>query len=119
MLTAQDIVTELDAASDDYLTKPFTFADLRLEPVYQKVWCSGNEIELADKEFGLLEYLVRNPNKPLSRAMIADNVWDYGFDRFTNIIDVYVNCLRKKVDKDYPVKLIHTVRGQGYMLRDG
>jgi len=141
--TTEDIVSGLDAGSDDYLTKPFAFAellarvrallrrseqdrgaeiffaDLRLDPVSHKVWRSGTEIDLTAKEYGLLEYLVRNPNTVLSRAMIAEHVWDYAFDSFTNIIDVYVNYLRKKVDKDYPTKLIHTVRGQGYILREG
>jgi len=147
MLTArgatEDIVSGLDAGADDYLTKPFAFAeliarvralvrrseldrgaeivfaDLRLDPVSHKVWRGGNEIDLTAKEYGLMEYLVRNPNTVLSRAMIAEHVWDYAFDSFTNIIDVYVNYLRKKIDKDYSVKLIHTVRGQGYILREG
>ena len=147
MLTAkastEDVVAGLDAGSDDYLTKPFafseltarvrallrregkdrgaeiTFADLRLDPVSHKVWRGKTEIELTAKEYGLLEYLMRNTNTVLSRAMIADHVWDYAFDSFTNIIDVYVNYLRKKVDKDFPVKLIHTVRGQGYVMREG
>ncbi|MBK5274911.1 MAG: response regulator transcription factor [Desulfuromonadales bacterium] len=147
MLTAkaatEDVVSGLDAGSDDYLTKPFAFAeltarvrallrrdgqdrgaevrfaDLRLDPVSHKVWRGKTEIELTAKEYGLLEYLIRNPNTVLSRAMIADHVWDYAFDSFTNIIDVYVNYLRKKVDKDFPVRLIHTVRGQGYVLREG
>ncbi len=147
MLTAkaatEDVVSGLDAGSDDYLTKPFAFAeltarvrallrregqdrgaeiryaDLRLDPVTHKVWRGKVEIELTAKEYGLLEYLMRNPNTILSRAMIADHVWDYAFDSFTNIIDVYVNYLRKKVDKDFPVKLIHTVRGQGYVMREG
>ncbi len=140
--TTEDIVSGLDAGSDDYLTKPFAFAellarvrallrrgeqdrgaeilfaDLRLDPVAHKVWRSGVEIDLTAKEYGLLEYMMRNPNTVLSRAMIAEHVWDYAFDSFTNIIDVYVNYLRKKVDKDFPVKLIHTVRGQGYILRE-
>ena len=141
--TTEDIVSGLEAGSDDYLTKPFAFAellarvrallrrseqdrgaeiffaDLRLDPVSHKVWRSGNEIDLTAKEYGLLEYMVRNPNTVLSRAMIAEHVWDYAFDSFTNIIDVYVNYLRKKVDKDHYTKLIHTVRGQGYILREG
>jgi len=147
MLTArnnmEDIVSGLDAGSDDYLTKPFAFAellarvrallrrgeqdrgaeirfaDLRLDPVSHKVWRDNKEIDLTSKEYGLLEYLMRNPNTVLSRAMIAEHVWDYAFDSFTNIIDVYVNYLRKKIDKDFSIKLIHTVRGQGYILREG
>jgi len=147
MLTArdnmEDIVSGLDAGSDDYLTKPFAFAellarirallrrgeldrgaeirfsDLRLDPVSHKVWRNNKEIDLTSKEYGLLEYLMRNPNTVLSRAMIAEHVWDYAFDSFTNIIDVYVNYLRKKIDRDFPAKLIHTVRGQGYILREG
>ena len=147
MLTArdnmEDIVSGLDAGSDDYLTKPFAFAellarvrallrrgeqdrgaeirfsDLRLDPVSHKVWRGSKEIDLTSKEYGLLEYLMRNPNTVLSRAMIAEHVWDYAFDSFTNIIDVYVNYLRKKIDRDFPTKLLHTVRGQGYVLREG
>jgi len=95
------------------------FADLRIDPVSHKVWRSGNEIDLTAKEYALLEYMARNPNKELSRATIAENCWDYSFDVFSNIIDVYVNYLRKKVDKEYPTKLIHTVRGKGYMFREG
>ena len=141
--TTEDIVAGLDAGADDYMSKPFAFAeltarvrallrrgeqdrgaeiyfaDLRLDPVSHKVWRGGNEIDLTAKEYGLLEYLMRNPETVLSRAMIAEHVWDYAFDSFTNIIDVYVNYLRKKVDREYPVKLIHTVRGQGYILREG
>ncbi len=140
--TVEDIVAGLDSGSDDYLTKPFafaellarvraltrrggddrgaeiTYADLRLDPVAHKVWRSGQEIELTTKEYALLEYLMRNPEKTLTRTMIAEQVWDYTFDSFTNIIDVYVNYLRKKVDRDFDKKLIHTVRGVGYVLKE-
>ncbi|MDT8440681.1 MAG: response regulator transcription factor [Desulfuromonadales bacterium] len=140
--TVEDIVSGLDSGSDDYLTKPFafaellarvralvrrgtqergaeiTYADLRLDPVAHKVWRGGNEIELTAKEYALLEYFMRNPEQTLTRTMIAEHVWDYTFDSFTNIIDVYVNYLRKKVDRDYSKKLIHTVRGVGYVLKE-
>ena len=140
--TVDDKVTGLDIGADDYLAKPFAFAelvarcralirrgskdrgaeiffaDLRLDPVAHKVWRSDNEIDLTSKEYALMEYFMRHPNQPLTRAMIAENVWDYTFDSFTNIIDVYVNYLRNKIDRDYDKKLIHTVRGQGYMLKE-
>lgn len=146
MLTAKDsvddIVAGLDSGSDDYLTKPFAFAELlariralmrrseqergaeihfaelRLDPVSHKVWRSDKEIDLTSKEYALLEYFMRNPNQVLTRTMIAEHVWDYTFDSFTNIIDVYVNYLRKKVDRDSDKKLIHTVRGVGYILKE-
>ncbi len=137
-----DIVSGLDSGSDDYLTKPFafaellarvralirrgssergaeiTFADLRLDPVAHKVWRADREIDLTTKEYALLEYMMRNPNQTLTRSMIAEQVWDYTFDSFTNIIDVYVNYLRKKIDRDFDKKLIHTVRGVGYVLKE-
>jgi heavy metal response regulator len=140
--TVEDIVTGLDSGSDDYLTKPFAFAellarvkalirrsemdrgaelrfsDLRIDPVGHKVWRGEREIDLTAKEYALLEYFMRNPNQVLTRTMIADHVWDYTFDSFTNIIDVYVNYLRKKIDRDAPQKLIHTVRGVGYILKE-
>lgn len=141
--TTEDIIAGLDAGSDDYMLKPFafeemtarvrsllrrsgydrgaelTFADLVLDPVSHKVWRGGEEIDLTSKEYGLLAYLMRNVGSVLSRKMIADHVWDYTFDSFTNIIDVYVNYLRKKVDRNHSVRLIHTVRGQGYVLKEG
>jgi len=140
--TVEDIVAGLDSGSDDYLTKPFafaellarvralvrrgtqergagiTYADLRLDPVAHKVWRSDQEIDLTAKEYALLEFFMRNPETTLTRTMIAEHVWDYTFDSFTNIIDVYVNYLRKKVDRDYAKKLIHTVRGIGYVLKE-
>lgn len=146
MLTAkdsvEDIVAGLDSGSDDYLTKPFAFAellarvralmrrseldrgaeirfgDLRLDPVTHKVWRKDKEIDLTAKEYGLLEYFMRNPHQVLTRTMIAEHVWDYTFDSFTNIIDVYVNYLRKKIDREADKKLIHTVRGVGYILKE-
>jgi len=146
MLTAkdsvEDIVDGLDSGSDDYLTKPFafpellarvralgrrseqergaqiTFADMRLDPVTHKVWRSDQEIDLSGKEYDLLEYFMRNPNQAVTRTMIAEHCWDYAFDPFTNIIDVYVNYLRKKVDRDTSRKLIHTVRGVGYVFKE-
>lgn len=137
-----DIVAGLDSGSDDYLTKPFAFAelvsrvkalirrnardrgaelvfaDLRVDPVSHKIWRSDKEIDLTSKEYALLEYFMRNPNQALTRTMIAEQVWDYTFDTFTNIIDVYVNYLRKKIDRNFDQKLIHTVRGVGYMLKE-
>ena len=146
MLTAkdslEDIVAGLNSGSDDYLSKPFAFAellarvrallrrselergaeirfaDLRLDPVTHKVWRKDKEIDLTAKEYGLLEFFMRNPNQVLTRTTIAEHVWDYVFDSFTNIIDVYVNYLRKKVDRDSDTKLIHTVRGVGYILKE-
>ena len=147
MLTAKadtsDVVSGLDAGADDYMVKPFAFAelqarvralirrseqdrgaeirfaDLRLDPVNHKVWRSQTEIVLTAKEYNLLAYMVRNAGNVLSRANIADNCWEYPFETFTNIIDVYINYLRKKVDGKFPTKLIHTVRGQGYILKEG
>lgn len=139
--TTDDIVAGLDAGSDDYLTKPFAFAelsarvralgrrvgrdrgaelvvaDLRIDPITRKVWRGEKEIELTIKEYGLLEFLVRNAGSVVTRNMIAEKVWDHSFESFTNIIDVYVNYVRKKVDKGFDRKLIHTVRGQGYTLK--
>jgi DNA-binding response OmpR family regulator len=146
MLTAkdsvEDIVAGLDSGSDDYLTKPFAFsellarvralvrrsesdrgaeivfADVRLDPVTHKVWRGGQDIDLTGKEYALLEYFMRNPTQVLTRTMIAEHCWDYTFDSFTNIIDVYVNYLRKKIDREGDMKLIHTVRGVGYVFKD-
>ena len=139
----EDIVTGLDAGADDYLAKPFAFAelqarvralirrseqdrgaeirfaDLRLDPVNHKVWRGQVEVVLTAKEYNLLAYMVRNAGNVLTRANIADNCWEYPFETFTNIIDVYINYLRKKVDGKFPTKLIHTVRGQGYILKEG
>jgi len=145
LLTARDAVEDkvqgLDAGADDYLTKPFAFAellarvrallrrgkgvqaavlqaaDLVLDPAARTVKRGGEAIPLTNREFALLEYLLRNPGRVLTRTMISEHVWDYSFDAGTNVIDVYVNYLRKKIDAGREVKLIHTVRGAGYVLR--
>jgi heavy metal response regulator len=138
--TVEDIVKGLDSGCDDYLTKPFNFtvflarirallrrekiekepflkiADLTLSPVTHKVTRKGKEVELTSKEYALLEYFMRNPERVLTRTLISEHVWDYHFDSLTNVIDVYVNYLRKKIDKDFEPKLIHTIRGVGYIL---
>ncbi|HNS15905.1 MAG TPA: response regulator transcription factor, partial [Syntrophorhabdaceae bacterium] len=141
--TIEDKVLGLDSGADDYLTKPFAFeeliarvrallrrkrdadatviqvADLTLDPVRRIVTRKGQEIALTLKEFSLLEYFMRNEGRVLTRTMITDHVWNYDFDTETNVIDVYVNYLRKKIDAGHDVKLIHTVRGVGYILKAG
>jgi DNA-binding response OmpR family regulator len=142
--TVDDKIEGFEAGADDYLVKPFAFkellariksllrrtkhglpvghllriADLEINLDSKEVMRSGNKIPLTAKEFQLLEYLVRNKNKVVSRADIAGKVWDIGFDTGTNVIDVYINFLRKKIDKDYPLKLIHTQIGMGYILKE-
>ena len=146
MLTARDTVPDrvagLDAGADDYLVKPFAFAELlarlraltrrpasfpspmltvgdyRLDPATQHVWRSDAPIELGQKEFRILEYLMRNPNRVLTRAMIANNVWDYDDAPLTNAIDVHIRSLRAKLHDEYPLSRIETVRGAGYRLRN-
>ena len=145
LLTARDAVVDkvkgLDSGADDYLSKPFAFeellarmralmrrkeyslvelkfADLTLDQATRKAKRGSIEIDLTSKEYGLLEYFLRNPNKVLTRTMIAEHVWDYTFDSDTNVIDVYVNHLRNKIDKDSSRKLLHTVRGIGYILKE-
>jgi heavy metal response regulator len=146
MLTAkdsvEDIVSGLDGGSDDYLTKPFSFdelvarvrallrrrakektdlltvGDLSLSTSTHRVKRGGREIELTAKEYALLEYFMRNPNRVLTRMLITEHVWDYHFDPSTNVIDVYVNYLRKKIDQGFEKKLIHTIRGSGYIMKD-
>lgn len=141
--TIEDKVLGLDAGADDYLTKPFAFqellarvrallrrqsdskqavlqvADLVLDPVHRVARRDGDNIDLTAKEFALLDYFMRHPGRVLTRTMIAEHVWDYDFDSMTNVIDVYVNYLRKKIDFGREPKLIHTVRGVGYVLKAG
>ena len=147
MLTAKDAVkdkvTGLDAGADDYLTKPFAFeellarirailrkrdeqkqavtlqvGDLSIDLTTHKVFRGDNEIGLTSKEFALLEYLMRNAGKVVTRTMISEHVWDIDFDTFTNVIDVYINYLRNKIDTGAKKKLIQTVRGRGYILKE-
>ncbi len=139
--TIEDKVLGLDAGADDYLTKPFAFqelvarirallrrraegkqpvlqiADIILDPARRTVFRGDQKIDLTTREFALLDYFMRNPGRVLTRTMIAEHVWDYDFDSETNVIDVYVNYLRKKIDSGREQKLIHTVRGVGYMLK--
>ena len=146
MLTAKaettDIVTGLGSGADDYMVKPFAFeellarvralirrslqsrgldiryANLRIDPVDHRLWRDTSEIKLSGQEYQVIAYLVRNAEAIVSRQDIADNCWDEPIEQFSNIVDVYINYLRKKVDASFSPKLIHTVRGQGYVLKD-
>lgn len=134
-----DRVKGLELGADDYLVKPFAFVellarvralirrgqplaeklvvgDLVLDALRRKVNRGGDPIDLAPKEFAILEFLMRNRGKPLSRTMIVEHVWDMEYDGLTNIVDVYIRHLRSKIDDKYPQKMIQTVRGIGYML---
>jgi two-component system copper resistance phosphate regulon response regulator CusR len=143
ILSARDAVDDrvkgLELGADDYLVKPFAFVELlarvrallrrgqptperlqvgelALDCIRRRVMRSGENIELAPKEFSILEYMMRNRGRPLSRTMIVEHVWDMDYDGLTNIVDVYIRHLRSKIDDRWPVKMIHTVRGIGYML---
>ena len=146
VLTARDAVEDkvmhFEAGADDYLTKPFDFAellvrikallrrlpaervdvlriaDLELNRLTQQVRRHGQRIDLTAKEYALLEYLLGSPGRVFTRTMILNHVWDLSFEGVTNIVDVYVRYLRKKIDEPHPVKLIHTVRGIGYCIRE-
>jgi len=145
MLTAKDAtkdkVAGLDLGADDYMTKPFAFEELlaRIRAVLRKkegrdsktikiedlvmdlsahkVTRAGKEIPLTSKEYSLLEYMMRNSGTVVTRTMISEHVWDINFDTFTNVIDVYINYLRNKIDAGHAKKLIHTVRGRGYVIK--
>ena len=147
MLTARDAVEDrisgLDYGADDYLTKPFEFGellarlrallrrsgeirppkivveDLEIDTTAQTVRRGGREISLTTKEYTLLEFLAREKGKVVGREEIAEHVWDENFDVFSNLIEVYMNRLRSKIDEGFPVQLIHTKRGAGYVLKDG
>src|SRR3712207_1735457 len=144
MLTARDTVDHrvegLDSGADDYLTKPFAFrellarvrallrrtalskdpilrvADIELDTVTHKVRRAGNPVELTSKEYTVLEYFLRNPNRVLTRTQIAEHVWDYNFVAMSNVVDVYVRYLRRKLGDDQEPRLLRTVRGSGYQL---
>ena len=140
--SVDDRVKGLQAGGDDYLTKPFAFpellarvhalirrataapvstqlavGDLTLDVISRRVTRDGRELDLRPREFTLLEYLMRNAGRVVSKTMILSHVWDYSFDPRTNVVDVLVFRLREKVDKGFPTKLIHTVRGAGYVLK--
>ncbi|MCA9280429.1 MAG: response regulator transcription factor [Phycisphaeraceae bacterium] len=142
MLTAlsstDDKVSGLDAGADDYITKPFEFEellarvrsilrrgeasegrmlscdDLELDLYTRTATRKGDRVDLSNKEFALLEYLMRNPNRVLSRTQIGEKVWDMNFEPSSNVIDVYISALRKKLDRDQGIPLIHTIKGAGY-----
>jgi two-component system OmpR family response regulator len=141
-VTVDDRVKGLQAGGDDYLTKPFAFSellariqalirrstsaaeptrlvagDLTLDLLTREVERSGQKIELQSKEFSLLEYFMRNVGRVITKTMILEHIWDYSFDPQTNVVDVLVHRLRTKVDKDFPKKLIQTIRGVGYVLK--
>ena len=145
MLTARDSVTDkvagLDLGADDYLTKPFAFEeflarvrallrrrdtdrapllrldDLTVDPETRRVMRGDRRIELTARQYALLEYFLRNAGRVLTRPMIAQHVWGLAFDAESNVIDVYVGCLRRKIERDRERRLLHTVRGAGYVLQ--
>ena len=142
-VTVADKVMGLELGADDYLTKPFAFeellarvrallrrggaaaptilaiADWKLDPATHAVTRAEKRLDLTPKEYALLEFLLRRRDQVLSRAVIAQHVWGVNYDTFTNVIDVYMNYLRKKIDSGFDTKLIHTVRGVGYVLKEG
>ena len=146
MLTARDAVGDrisgLDSGADDYLTKPFSFAELlarlraltrrgpverppvlevgslRMDPATRRVWRDDDEIALSTKEFALLETFMRRPGEVLSRFELLEHAWDYGYENRSNVVDVYIRYLRQKVDRPFGVSSLETVRGAGYRLRD-
>ena len=144
LLTARNTleakISDFDTGADQFLPKPFTFvellarirallrrggpqqlirlkaADLELGPASHRVWRAGQEISLTNKEYALLEFLLRNKNRVLTRTAIIEHVWDISYDPMTNIVDAHIRALRAKIERDFPPPLIVTVRGAGYML---
>jgi DNA-binding response OmpR family regulator len=140
--TVETKVSGFDTGADQFLAKPFAFvellarvrallrrgssqqlaylqaADLRLDPASHRVWRADHEIALTNKEYALLEYLLRNKNRVLTRTAIIEHVWDISYDPMTNIVDAHIRALRAKIDRDYSPPLIATVRGAGYMLEE-
>jgi DNA-binding response OmpR family regulator len=145
ILTAKDSLDErvagLDAGADDYMTKPFALAelsarlrallrrgapretvlrvaDLEMDTIRRKVRRAGTTIDLKPKEYALLEFLMQHTDRPLTKALIIEHVWDIHFDSISNVVEVHINSLRNKIDKGFAVPLIHTIRGVGYVLTD-
>ena len=146
LLTARDSIEDrvvgLDTGADDYLVKPFSFdellarvrallrrqkekrdivlslGDLKLDTVTREVKRGDRPIELTSKEYSILEYFLKNKNRVLTKSQIAEHVWNYDFEYNSNIVEVYIRYLRRKIDEDFKNKLIHTIRGGGYVLRD-
>jgi DNA-binding response OmpR family regulator len=140
-VSVEDRVAGLNSGCDDYLPKPFAFAellarsrallrrkssdrgvtlvagDLVLDPVSHRVSRAGKSVDLTSREYALLQYFMQHPNQILTRTMIVEQVWGYDFDNFSNVVDVYVNYLRNKIDRNFEPKLLHTVRGIGYILK--
>jgi DNA-binding response OmpR family regulator len=137
----EERVNGLDSGADDYMAKPFAFVelsarirallrrgirtenqlnvgDLELDTVTRQVCRAGQTIDLKPREYALLEYLMRNAHRPVTRTMIIENVWDIHFDSVSNVVDVHINSLRNKIDKGYHTSLLRTVRGVGYMITD-
>jgi len=135
----EDRVTGLDSGADDYMTKPFALAelsarlrallrrgaprestlqlaDLEVDTIRRTVRRGDRRIDLTPKEYALLEYLMRNCDRPVTKTLIIEHVWDIHFDSVSNVVEVHINSLRNKIDREFPVQLIHTVRGVGYML---
>jgi len=145
ILTAKDSIEDrvvgLDSGADDYMVKPFSLAelsarlravlrrgaprenvlrvaDLEVDTVARSVRRAGRKIDLKPKEYALLEYLLRNSGRPVTKSLIIEHVWDLHFDSVSNVVEVHVNSLRNKIDREFSPPLLHTIRGVGYMLSD-